>query len=154
MKKRILFLALAVMSAAGAFCQKNFNYEQRTLRDEIFQFVRNEGYSPSIDSDGDITFKKEGRSYWVVIDARDTSPMYVCLMQTFTYGSPYTRVNLNAVMGDVSRNKMVKIELYDSNFALTADLYLTDSKAFTSIFSKAMSQIDNLRETVIELMEK
>lgn len=55
----ILFLAFCGISALQA--------QNMHLQSSIMSFLRNEGYSPSYDSDGDLQFKLQGNIYYVIV---------------------------------------------------------------------------------------
>ena len=44
---------------------------KKSLQDLYMGFLTQEGYQPQIDSDGDVAFKREGRNYFINIDAAD-----------------------------------------------------------------------------------
>ena len=50
--------------------------EQMSFRSNIMQFLKEEGFSPTIDeNDNSVMFKKEGHLHWIAI--RDKNPFYV-----------------------------------------------------------------------------
>ncbi len=53
--------------------------EQLSFRSSIVDFLRNEGYMPSIDDDGDIKFKCEGNTMYVQIASNFTEVFNVTL---------------------------------------------------------------------------
>ena len=64
MKRILLLFILIIAISSTALAQKKFNSEQLQLRSSIELFLREEGFMPEIDSDGDIKFKKEGEPYF------------------------------------------------------------------------------------------
>ena len=147
--KRILLLAgLMLAMCASAYAQKSFNDEQLRLRGNIERFLREEGYMPEIDSDGDIKFKREGTSYYVIIDARDTSPMYLSLSAYFSYGEKYNRSVLSANLADFNLKKGVKLVLFDDSYCLQAQMYLVNADSFNYVFYKLLKQLDALDEDI------
>ena len=152
MKKVIFLIALVTLSISSALAQ-DFTSAQLRVRNEIKQFIAEEGYVPTIDSDGDIKFKKSGTTYYVIVSKSDTKPMYVRLICSYDYGeTTYTRAKISAKLVDVSRFKGVKLALYDNTYAYEADMYLTSSKAFTDAFEKLIEQIESLSERLGELL--
>ena len=132
----------------SAYAQKSFNDEQLRLRGNIERFLREEGYMPEIDSDGDIKFKREGSSYYVIIDARDTSPMYLTLSKYFSYGEKYNRSVLSANLADFNLKKGVKLVLFDDSYCLQAQMYLVNADSFNYVFYKLLKQLDALDEDI------
>ena len=147
--KRILLLAgLMLAMCASAYAQKSFNDEQLRLRGNIERFLREEGYMPEIDSDGDIKFKREGSSYYVIIDARDTSPMYLTLCKYYSYGEKYNRSVMSANLADFNLKKGVKLVLFDDSYCLQAQMYLVNADSFNYVFYKLLKQLDALDEDI------
>lgn len=153
MKKVFILVMFALALGLDAMAQKDFNYEQRRLRDDIVEFLRNEGFGPQIDQDGDIAFKKEGRQYYVQIFEKDKSPMYCLISSHFVYGNTFTKRAVAQAAVEINNNKMVKVVLFDNTYAYISDLYLTSSSAFTSIFYKMIEQIDSAREELNSIIK-
>lgn len=74
---RLYLMVLVSMSAISSFAQMNSG--QRSFANSLMSFMREEGFSPSLDDDDDIQFKKEGTSYWISIG--EDGPFYVTLMR-------------------------------------------------------------------------
>ena len=72
--KRNILLVLISLTTLLVF-SRELTPEQEAFRSSIMSFIREEGFSPSIDEDNSLTFKKEGELYW--IDVADSSPFYV-----------------------------------------------------------------------------
>ena len=62
MKKITTLLACLLMLVGTAFAQTELSAAQMQIRTDIKSFLESEGYAPTIDSDGDIKFKVEGKS--------------------------------------------------------------------------------------------
>ncbi|MCM1378010.1 MAG: YbjN domain-containing protein [Clostridium sp.] len=67
--KKILFIIMAVIATIfTSQASDELTGRGLTLRNNIQNYLRSQGYSPEIDSDGDIKFKYEGKSYYVSIE--------------------------------------------------------------------------------------
>lgn len=146
-------MVFALACGFVAEAQKEFNYEQRRLRDDIVEYLRNEGFGPKVDNDGDVAFKKEGRQYYVQITEKDKSPMYCFISCHFVYGETFTKRAVAQAAVEIADNKMVKVVLFDNSYAFISDLYLTSSSAFTSIFYKMIGQIDSAMEELKSILD-
>ena len=148
--KKLLILTLVLLTFAGnSYAQKNLNSQQQQLRTSIMNFLRNDGYAPQIDEDGDISFKKEGSAYFVIIGENNESPMFVSLSKLFPYGDGVTKGAILPYVAEINRYKMGKILIRDSYFEIRCELFLTSSSAFTSIFDKMMVVIDEARGELV-----
>lgn len=149
--KRFL-LSLFVFSAVfGVMSADELTSKQRRLRNEIVTFLKTEGFMPSIDSDGDIEFKSEGATYWISIDSRNTSPMYLSMFMSFGYGdTAYTQYEMKRLPTDVTLYKAVKLELYSETYRYSSDMYLTNAETFNAVFYTLLDQIKSLKKYVSE----
>lgn len=145
---RRLFCVL-VLIASGftiSFAQKSYNSGQQAARDNITSFLKDEGYQPSIDSDGDIKFKRQGDVYFISVSDEDSSPYYVSLSKYYSYTDKLTKTKINLYAQEINQYKMIKLQANNDNFWLTAQMFLINSVAFTSIFDRILSAMDAAEE--------
>ena len=91
--KSFYILVLLLISSLSLSAQDQYNQNQARFRNDINQFLREEGYSPSINtSTGDINFKMEGINYVVRLDTDYKGPYLVILNATFNM-DPLTSSN-------------------------------------------------------------
>jgi len=134
----------------ATYAQKSFSTGQKKIRDEIYSFLKNEGFQPSIDDDGDIKFKRQGDVYFVCVSDKDSSPYYVRLSKYYSYdGERLTRSKIGIYAEEVNKYKMCKLIVEDDSFIIDSQLFLYNSSAFTSIFNKIMEVIDGAEEELM-----
>ena len=147
MKRLICIIAMVAIGFTATYAQKSFTPGQKKIRDEIFSYLKSEGYQPSIDDDGDIKFKRQGDIYFVCVSDKDTSPYYVRLSKYYSYGEErLTRSKIGIYAEEVNKYKMCKLIVEDDSFIIDSQLFLYNSSAFTSIFNKIMEVIDGAEE--------
>ena len=61
--KRILLSLFVAIIGLGAVAEDDVTGNARSMRTQIVNYIRNEGYNPSVDDDGDIMFRYEGDNY-------------------------------------------------------------------------------------------
>ena len=146
--KRILlfFICLAIYTSIVA--QDKFNGEQLKLRSDIESFLREEGFLPEIDSDGDIAFKKDGDKYYVIIDSRDTSPFYITLSKFYSYGERLNRHNISEKLDKLNLKKAVKVLLNDKSYVLQSEMFIVNVESFKYVFYKLLKQIEVLEDDI------
>lgn len=151
--KRLLILLFV---AATAICMyaAELNSQQKKLRSEILSFLREEGYAPELDDDGDIAFKREGDKWYVLISASDENPMFVTLRKGYMYEDEYNYESISAILHELNDWKGVKTRLGKTAFSLVAELYVVSAEPFKHSFYKLAKQIDNMEEDLIELIKK
>lgn len=145
MKK--LFLLLLVFCAVQVVAQ-DLNTAQRRLRSDITQFLREEGFMPEIDSDGDIKFKKEGGTYYISIDYKDDSPMYLVMYRQYLYSESglFVKRNILKASNELNFYKGVKILCFESNYSFRAEMYLVNAEHFKYTFYKLLSQLASIED--------
>lgn len=144
MKKTIILLALCVITL-NVFAQ-DLTANQQKLRAEIMSFLQEEGYVPELETDGDIMFKKEGTKYYIEIDKRDESPMYLKLFLSFLYDDTYTKQKVERALPELNLYKGVKTLCFDKSYSYQAEVYLVDAEHFKYIFYKLMNQLNSMRQ--------
>lgn len=63
--KRISILAILIFFISIASTAADLSQKAQNMRTQLKSFLTSNGYSPSIDSDGDIKFKHDGGTYYV-----------------------------------------------------------------------------------------
>ena len=63
--KRILLSLFVAIIGLGAVAEDDVTGNARSMRTQIVNYIRNEGYNPSVDDDGDIMFRYEGDNYYI-----------------------------------------------------------------------------------------
>lgn len=149
--KKVLFLIFLLPIALLTFAQKQFNESQLNLRSNIEMFLREEGFMPTLDKDGDIQFKKEGETYYVIVNSNDTSPFYVTISKYYNYGGNYTRQNISKNLETFNLKKAVKVLLYEKTYVYQAEMYTVNAEYFKYVFYKLMKQLDALQDEVKEI---
>lgn len=150
MKKIRLLLPFLLMCIV-TYAQKDFNSSQLTLRNDIQSFLKTEGFQPSIDSDGDIMFKRQGKTYYVVISADNIKPLFVALSRYFKYDEDVTVTKASFYAQEIAKYKMCKMIVGNQEYRLTTQMFLTNHTAFTSIFYKLLDILDSAEEELISL---
>lgn len=148
--RSVIFLLLLLSLSFKDYAQE-FVEAQIKLRSNIVLFLKEEGYMPEIDSDGDIMFKKEGVKYFVSIDKKDTHPFYISLFLLYTYDETYTKEKIINGLPELNRYKAVKILCYDKSYSCQAEMYLVNAEHFKYTFYKLMDQIEAMRSELIEI---
>lgn len=144
-----LFLALSFVANA-----KDLTKAQRELRDEIFKFVKSNGYSPEVDEDGDISFRYNEYNYLIEISEVDTDIMYLTLSLSFKYNNDFNAENINMHANEINKYRCVKLVPYTSGFAIQQDLYLTEASTFNYSFQRTISIMESALTELQELIEK
>ena len=66
-----ILIAVLVLGGIFVFPAVSQEWTKRDLQNAYMDYLRQEGYVPSIDTDGDIQFKVAGDTYYIIVDDRD-----------------------------------------------------------------------------------
>lgn len=143
--KKILIL-LVLWGIAWSISAQELTASQQKLRSEIVAFLKEEGYMPELDKDGEIMFKKEGTKYYIGIDSKDQSPMYLKIYMSFLYDETYTKAKVKEALSELNLYKGVKTLCFDKSYSYHAEIYLVDAEHFKYTFYKLMNQLDSMRK--------
>ena len=138
-----ILLAVLIFGGIFAFPAAAEEWTKADLQSIYVEYLRNEGYLPAIDHDGDIQFKVAGDNYFIIIDEKDLQ--FFQIYMGFSLGAVSPEDALNAANFSNRRSKVVKVALSpDGTVAsITAELLLEDPRDFAPIFSRAISLMRN-----------
>lgn len=151
MKKFCITLLLGLFGIVSLSAQSSFTPQQLSLRSNIYQYLRTEGYVPEIDSDGDIKFKKEGDTFFVSVSKSDTSPYYVSLLSYYNYEKALSKEKIAAALEELNLWKGVKVVLFSDSFAIQGSMFVNNAEAFTSVMPKLFSIMRSVEQELAEL---
>ncbi len=156
--KRLIFTfsTLLLMLPTMAIAQNNseFNSEQLQLRTELFTFLKEEGFMPELDSDGDVKFKSEGQSYYIRVSKTDENPMYVVLFRSFNNPEDYSAETLVMATKELNLYKGIKVICFDTSFRIEAEMYVRNAEPVKASFYKLKNNIDSAKSDVLDECEK
>lgn len=151
MKKFTLTLLLLLGGIPALFAQQ-------TVQNDIFAFLKQEGYVPALDKDSDIQFKVQGVvCYAIVKQVADENYAYVEVMANFS--TDVSCEKLLAIANDMNQNKFVcKCSAYpngDENIYTVAMEFVTDSRANTEFqMSHALRLLPGWIEVFSDALDK
>jgi hypothetical protein len=108
------------------------------------EFLKSQGYAPEVDSDGDVRFKKEGRTYFVAIDEDDEEFFRVIFPNFWKIESEDERRRvLVACDHSNSLSKVAKVYMVEDNVWASIELFFGDPEDFKSVFERSMGALQN-----------
>lgn len=151
MKRLGLLSLLFILWAAVSSAQEEFTAGQLKLRSDIETFLKEEGYVPEIDSDGDIKFKKEGKTNYIEVSKVDKSPMYVRMYRFYSYSESFTREKIVKTLEKTNLKKGVKVLCFDNSYFYQSEQYLNNAETFKFTFYQLQDQLEAIQAQVAEL---
>ena len=153
MKRLILTLVLGLLilpSISFAQNDSGFNSEQLALRTDLFNFLKEEGFMPELDSNGYIKFKSEGQEYYISVSKTDENPMYVVLFRLFNNPDEYSAETIAMASTKLNFYKGVKVLCFDKSFRIGAELYVRNAEPVKSAFYKLKGIIDSVKSDFLD----
>lgn len=86
--KRLLLVATVLMATAFAASASSSSAATRSFQNAVCSYLQSEGYSASIDDYGDIKFKYQGHTYYIVTNERSDGKFNVACRLQFSCGTP------------------------------------------------------------------
>jgi len=120
-------------------------------------FLAQEGYQPSIDSEGDVKFKAEGRTYYVIVDEEDETYFRLLFPNFWDIGSTeeLTRALLAANHATM-RTKVAKVYVHDDGKDTSAaiEMFIDPPGDFKLTFNRSMRALMVSVNTFVEKMKE
>lgn len=137
MKKIMLFVMLLL--ATMPLVAEELTQEEKRFRSQIQSYIRDEGYSPYIDTDETVTFKYEGDTYWVVVEEYKNG-FYVTFNMSLGMEDANVRDALIAADETMSELKFLRIYRTSSKKSLMIQVagYYTSINQFKEMFSSML----------------
>lgn len=151
MKKMYVLMVCMTVCGAALFAQTKSG-----LQEMYMTHLRQEGYIPSVDSDGDIAFKFEGRTYYILVDERDPGYFIILYPNFWEIESEEERAKASAVIMNVNRTtKVIKAYINSrDDTSIEADIYLNTPEDFKRHLSRMLSGIQTARQKFIDGMRE
>lgn len=105
----------------------------------LSEYLRGEGYLPSVDEDNDIVFKHEGASYIIVLDDKDDEFFRIVFPNFWPIESEPEREKVGrAALAATAAIKVAKVFPVSDNVWATIELFSSDIENSKAVFSRSM----------------
>lgn len=155
MKKILLVLFCQCLGVMAAFAQaETLTADELRFRNGLEQFLREEGYVPTIDSDDNsLNFKKEGVQYWILVIGN--SPTYLEFHRAGLSLDEFKRsLIVKAANQATYDTRCAKAYVAKSSVAFTIEVYCQTVEDFKNIFYDSLSALDHVRNKTKEYYNK
>lgn len=150
----VFAIMLIVPSVVLAQGESEYNSEQLAMRTELFNFLKQEGFMPDIDKDGDIHFKSEGDNFYVSVSKTDNNPMYVTFFKSFNYPEDYSLETILLANKELSLYKGIKIVCFKNSLRIGAELFVRSAEPLKHSFYKLKGIINQVEGDFVDECEK
>ena len=134
-----IILIFGVFFAFTASAQEGTVWTKNDLQNMYMEVLREEGYLPAIDEDGDILFKVSGSNYYIIIN--ESEPRFFRIYRGVSLGS-FLPEDAIAIANDLNMYSMVAKVYISSDrksAAINTELLLPEPQDFRPVFKRAIS---------------
>jgi hypothetical protein len=134
-KKICLVIGLMFVLVSGLSAQMT----RSQLQQMYVTYLREEGYRPSVDEDGDVRFKYEGYPFYILVNEEDLELFTMVYLNFWEIESVSERGEALVVASDVNNMlQMVKVCVGDYNVAVRAQSFLATPDDFKLFFNRML----------------
>lgn len=146
--KRLLTTLLLSLAVVASTFAEELTTEQKKFRSEIQQFLKEEGFMPTIDNDDNsLNFKKEGTAYWMTFGG--SGAIY---LEFHRAGLKIEDADRNLVLkaaNEANRKvRCAKAMVGDKYVSFAVEMYCHTAEDFKYVFYKCMSELDTIKDEV------
>ncbi|HEY0663045.1 MAG TPA: hypothetical protein VGD18_00375 [Thiobacillaceae bacterium] len=145
----------AMMLASGAMAAQDTSKKvSKAELQRLYQaYLKEEGYKPVIDGDGDVGFKREGNNYFISVTEDDPEFFSVVLPNIWPIESDKERAQvLAAADASNAKSKVTKVFIVKDDVWVAVELFVKRPEDFKGVFDRAMSALDNGTDNFVAKM--
>ena len=115
---------------------KDLTKEQMAIRLDVVKYLSKEGFQPKIDTDGDVKFVKDDRTYYVIINENWSEPYLITHYIEYPYEETgmYTKKNIESCISAVATHRVVKLYCMEESYTFRADILCKNAEIFSTSF--------------------
>ncbi len=118
--------------------------DAKALQKMYVEYLADEGFRPEVDTDGDVQFKSEGRTYFIDVTEDDQLYFRVALPNIWPIENETERTQCYiAVDHSNAQSKVAKAYLVKDNIWVGIEIFIAQPEDFKAVFKRCMSALDN-----------
>ena len=128
---------------------------KKLIADMYVEYLKSEGYLPTVDKDGDVVFKYEGSTYFISVDEDDPQFFEVIYPTFWELDSEREKALAQKVALKVTNStKGIKVFLSrrETNVSISSETFLKNPEDFKDFFPRILNIIPFARKKFIEGM--
>lgn len=145
----ICFVSVCIVWAQILFADE-LTPEQRSFRSNIMQFLKEEGFSPTIDEeDNSVNFKKEGESHWITIE--DSNPFYLEFHRSGLKLNDADKSVVIAAVNEGNRTtRCAKAMINESIVTYDIEMYCHSAEEFRYVFYQCLNALEVMEKKITD----
>ena len=118
-------------------------------------FLKEEGYAPILDADGDLVFKCEGRTYLILLEDNDEEFFRIVFPNFWRIESPAEREAVQrAALQATAETKVAKVYPLGDNTWATIEMFCPTVEEAKPVFERSMNALHAAVALFVEEMRK
>ena len=147
--KVVILVVLSLLIGCNAYAAE-LTAEQKRFRSSLQEFLKEEGFIPTIDDDDNsLNFKKEGTLYWILFGG--SNPFYIEFHRS---GLKCEDVDKTLVLQSVNaancKVRCVKAMFNDTSVSFAIEMYCHSAEEFKYVFYKCLKELEGVNDVVTE----
>lgn len=142
-----IFFGLILAPAAQA------QWSEDRLQSLYMDFLEDKGIPGRVDSDGDVQFEYNDRTYFIEVNENDNEFFRVVLFNIWPVESSSEAVEVAFACNEVNRQmKVAKAYITNDNVWMACELFVGNPADFEEVFERCLEVIDSGVEIFVENM--
>lgn len=153
MKKKMICFVLVFMLASLAGLSAQMTKAQ--LQNIYVNYLKTQGYNPSVDSDGDVNFTALGHNFYINVMENDLQAFHLVLTNFLDIGNQSNRLKaLNAASAVTRTRPAARLYLTSSGkIAIDSYIFLAKPEDFSIHLNRLVTVIVQSREEFLNAMK-
>ncbi|OEK02237.1 hypothetical protein BFP97_12235 [Roseivirga sp. 4D4] len=138
---RLFFILVFLGSASLAQAQFDVQekLEKKIIQDKYVAFLTDKGYSPEVDSDGDVKFTYKERSYYITIDMKDKNFFRLARLANLKLDSESQITKAKEICHEITQDvKVAKVYWLKGVVWTSSEIVLENPDDYSAIFDRVL----------------
>jgi hypothetical protein len=137
-------LSLFLLASSPALmAQKGDDKEKKAVQKMYSKYLSDEGFKPEVDEDGDVRFKREGKTYFINVDPSDPMCFRLVLANIWPIENEEERAQVRVAMDHCNAQaKVAKAYMVRDNVWVAIETFIPKAEDFEAIFKRSLSALD------------
>ncbi len=153
----VVGLLASIVSPAFGTAAGFKDLSKDSVRGMYMEYLQQEGYNPEIDSDGDIRFKKEGDTFYVIFDDDDLEYLKILRNNFWSVESAAEKQAILVAADSANRRtKVAKVFLNsdEDNTQAATQAYISGPEQFALTFDRSLSALQSAIDKFVKKMRE
>jgi len=136
-------LVIAFFISMPSAMAEERNVSKSYLQNMYMNYLSQQGYSPEIDSDGDVRFSYAGYTLFIAVNENDPEYIRIVLPNIWPIESNEEQLQV-LIATDYTNNKIKVVKLYlnNNNTSAAIESFIAEPEDFSGIFKRSLEALE------------